>query len=185
MWQEIYNFFEQFAGVSYDFAEDIQSISGDAVFIDPTRWSNNVTGIMGDLEDALDCIEENGHYLGEDMPSKNDLKKIVASYVLGELVNNLNSIKQKLNIEMTDISSFDELEHQLYTIGQLIDMLTTNSLNDILEKNLFNTYPVEDEDDDNPFVTMLGLHENDVTNLSFTVTSIRDDYFAQLDEDES
>jgi len=185
MWPEIYNFFEQFAGVSYDFVEDIDVIIGDTVFIDPTRWNNTVSRILDNLEDALDCIEEYGHFLGEDMPSKNDLKKFVASYVLGELVSNINSIKRKLNIETEDISNFDELEQQLYTIGQLVEMLKSNSLDEILEKDLFNTYLVEDDDEDNPFVTVLGLHENDVTNLSFTVTAIRDDYFAQLDEDES
>jgi hypothetical protein len=60
----------------------------------------------------------------------------------------------------------------------------THSLDEILAEDLFNTYIVEEEDDDNEFVTLLGLHENDVPNLSFTVTSLREDYFASLDEDE-
>ncbi len=182
MWNEIYNFFEQFSGVSYDFSEDLKDISGDAIFIDPIRWRNTVETIIDNLGDALDCIEEYGEYLGEDMPSKNNLKKIVATYVLNELTGLLNSIKGKLNIEKTDISNFDNLEQQLITMSEMIEMFVYISLDEIISKDLFKNNFVEDEDDDNPLEVLFGLHQNDVTNLSFTVTSIRDDCLSLLDD---
>lgn len=186
MWSDIYNFFEQFAGVSYDFSSDIREISGDTIFIDPVRWRNTVASIINNLQDALDIIEEYSEYLGEDMPSKRNLKKIVASYVLGELTSLLNSIKGKLNIEKTDISTFDNLEQQLITISEMIEMFVNTPLDEIVSKNLFVNSFVEDEDEeDNPLEILFGLYPNDVTNLSFTISSIRDDYFTQLDEDEA
>ncbi len=184
MWPEIYNFFEQFAGVSFNFVEDLQSLAGNAIFIETYEWQTKKDDILENLQDALDCIEENGQYLGEDMPSKQDLKKIVASYVLSELVKDLNSIKQTLNIEVNDIASFDDLENQLYVISMLVEMLANNSLDTLLSENMFNTYITEDEEDDNQFETVLGLSANDVPNLSFTVLSIREDYFESLNEDE-
>lgn len=184
MWPEIYNFFEQFAGVSFNFIEDLQALDGNAIFIETYEWQTKKDDILENLQDALDCIEENGQYLGEDMPSKQDLKKIVASYVLSELVKDLNSIKQTLNIEVNDIASFDDLENQLYVISMLVEMLANNSLDTLLAENLFATYITEEEDDDNEFETVLGLSANDVPNLSFTVTSIREDYFESLNEDE-
>jgi hypothetical protein len=184
MWPEIYNFFEQFAGVSFNFIEDLQALDGNAIFIETYEWQTKKDDILENLQDALDCIEENGQYLGEDMPSKQDLKKIVASYVLSELVKDLNSIKQTLNIEVNDIASFDDLENQLYVISMLVEMLANNSLDTLLSENLFATYITEEEDEDNEFETVLGLSANDVPNLSFTVTSIREDYFESLNEDE-
>jgi hypothetical protein len=184
MWPEIYNFFEQFAGVSFNFIEDLQALDGNAIFIETYEWQTKKDDILENLQDALDCIEENGQYLGEDMPSKQDLKKIVASYVLSELVKDLNSIKQTLNIEVNDIASFDDLENQLYVISMLVEMLANNSLDTLLAENLFATYITEEEDEDNEFETVLGLSANDVPNLSFTVTSIREDYFESLNEDE-
>ena len=185
MWPEIYNFFEQFAGVSFNFIEDLQALDGNAIFIETYEWQTKKDDILENLQDALDCIEENGQYLGEDMPSKQDLKKIVASYVLSELVKDLNDIKQKLNIEVNDITSFDDLENQLYVISMLVEMLSNNNLDTLLSENMFDTYIVEDpEEDDNEFVTVLGLSSNDVPNLSFTVTSIRENYFESINEDE-
>lgn len=185
MWSEIYNFFEQFSGVSYDFSNDLKEISGDVIFIDPIRWRNTVISIINNLQDALDCIEEYGAYLGEDMPSKRNLKKIVASYILGSLTILLNSIKTKLNIERSDISNFDNLERQLITISEMIEMFINTSIDEIVAKNLFVNNFVEDDDEDNPLEILFGLYPDDATNLSFTITAIRDDYFAQLDEDES
>ena len=185
MWPEIYNFFEQYAGVSYNFVEDLQELDGDAIFIETYAWQVKKDDILENLQNALDCIEEYGQYLGEDMPSKDDLKKIVASYVLSALVEDLNNIKRKLHIDVNDISSFDELENQLYVISMLVEMLANNNLDTLLSDNLFNTYIVEDpEEDDNEFVTVLGLAPNDVPNLSFTVTSIREEYYESLKEDE-
>lgn len=184
MWPEIYNFFEQYAGVSYNFVEDLQKLNDNLIFIEPYEWQSDKDNILENLQDALDCIEEYGQFLGEDMPNKSDLKKIVASYVLSELMKNLNSIKKTLNIEEGDISTFDELENQLFVVGMLVEMLVNNSLDTLLAENLFDTYLTEEEDDDNPFVDVLGLHKNDVPNLSFTVTSIREDYFESLNEDE-
>lgn len=184
MWPEIYNFFEQFAGVSYNFVEDLQELDGNAIFIETYAWQAKKDDILENLQDALDCIEENAQYLGEDMPSKQDLKKIVASYVLGELVRDLNSIKQTLHIEVNDICSFDDLENQLYVISMLVEMLANNNLDTLLSENMFDTYIKEEEDDDNEFVTVLGLSSNDVPNLSFTVTSIREDYFDSLNNED-
>ena len=164
MLPEYYAFFEQYDGVSYDFNEDLQTLK-DVTFIEPYRWNELKDNILENLQDALDCITKNAKYLGEDMPSEKDFKKDVATFVLAHLVDNLNYIKQNLSIEKTDI-------------------LTTNSLDDLLKDDLFNTYLIEDEDDDNPFVTVLGLHEKDVPNLFMTVQSIREDYFASLEDDE-
>lgn len=182
MWQEIFNFLERYSGVSYDFSEDFSKISGNVLFIEPYQWKVTVNSILKQLEEALDCVEEYGDNLSDEMPSKKDLKKIIASYVLGELIKNINHIKRILNIDDIDISDFDDLQHQIELLFDLVDILVNNSLDEILKNNMFEEY--EDDDDGGGFVEVLGLHKNDMPNLSFTVLSIREDYFESLNEDD-
>lgn len=179
--QEIYDFFERYAGVSYDFDDDLANISGYKAFIEPYEWHAGITTILENLQEALDIIEEFGDNLHEDMPDKVSLKKIVASYVLRGLILNINNIKNILNIDAADISSYDDLENQIGLIGDLIDMLISNSLDDIIKHDLFDKY--EEDEDGGGFVDVLGIHKNDMPNLSFTVTSLREDYFASEDEE--
>lgn len=183
MWEQIYNFFERYTGVSYDFSSDLQEIDGVVAYISPRIWAMKINMIMTNLNAALDCIDEFGDNLTDDMPSKSDLKKIVAQYVLRALKANLDSIKQSLHIDNTDISSFEEFEMQIELMKTLLVMLVENSLDDILSRDLFETESREDEEDDNQFIEIFGLHKNDVPNLSMTVQSIRQDYFESLEDD--
>ena len=183
MWSRIYEFFEQYAGVSYNFVEDINDLKKNT-FIEPYAWESGIQNIMDNLQESLDYIEEYKMYLGEDMPSSNEFKKIVATYVLSELRGILDTMKQTLNIEPNDINDFDTLELQLFVMGELVDMCVNHSLDEIMADDLFNTYTVEEEDDDNLFEEALGLNEKDIPNIFMTIQSIRDDYFSSLDDEE-
>lgn len=184
MWPDIYNFFEQFCGVSYDFTEDISNIKGDIAFVEPYSWQTGVNRILDDVQEALDKIDEFKDFLTDEMPTPDEMKRTIAVYVLGEMVGILNSLKQSLHIDKTDIDSFDSLEQQYFVIGKLIEMLSTHSLDELLSENLFDTYIVEDEEDENLFVSLFGLHSNDVPNMSMTVDMIKEEYYESLEEDE-
>lgn len=183
MWPQIYEFFTRYTGVSYDFTSDLQEIQDPLAYISPRIWAMKVNMIMTNLESAMDCIDEFGDNLTDDMPNKSDLKKIVAQYVLRALIYNLNEIKRVLHIDNIDISSFEDFETQVELMKELLVMLAENSLDDILAKDLFETESREDEEDDNQFTEVFGLQKNDVPNLSMTVQSIRQDYFESLDDD--
>ena len=184
MLPELYAFFEKFAGVSFNFDEDFKTMGGYTIFIEPYLWQTCVNNILEDLDDILYIIDKFGDDLNDDMPTKGEAKKLIATDIIRNLIINVNDIKKILNIERTDISGYDELEQHLYTIGNLVKMLVENSLDDLLGKKLFEEYLTDDEEDDNPFETVLGLHKNDIPSMSFIATSIREDYFASLEEDE-
>lgn len=184
MWEQIYDFFTRYTGVSYDFYGDIQSIKEHVPYVSPRIWKMRIELILKNLNDAMDCIEEYGDNLTDDMPSKSDLKKIVAQYVLGSLVKNLNEIKQALHIDNTDLSNLEDYENQVEWMRSLLAMLAENSLDEILSNDLFESEGRDDEEDDNQFVEIFGLHKDDVPNLSMTVQSIRQDYFDSLDDEE-
>lgn len=185
MWEQIYDFFTRYTGVSYDFNLDLQTINDYVPYISPRIWKTRIELILKNLNDALDCIEEYGDNLTDDMPSKSDLKKIVAQHVLGALVKNLNDIKQALHIDNTDLNNLEDYENQVELMRTLLTMLAENSLDDILTNDMFETESRDDEEDDNQFTEVFGLHKDDVPNMSMTVQSIRQDYFDSLnDEDE-
>ena len=69
MWEQIYDFFNRYAGVSYDFSSDIQAITGVVPYISPRIWSVKIDLIMKNLEDALTCIDDYGDNLTDDLPS--------------------------------------------------------------------------------------------------------------------
>lgn len=183
MWQEIYNFLERFSGVSYDFNEDLMYISGYKAFIEPYEWHSGITNILDNLEEAIDIIDQFGDELYEDLPNKKALKKLLASYVLSNLIANVNNIKRILNLDDSEnICCFDDLERQIDIISELIGLLVENTIDDVLKHDLFKKHE-EDEDNDS-FADILGINEKDMVNLSFTVTSIRDDYFESLEEND-
>lgn len=184
MLPELYAFFEKFAGVSFNFDDLYETIDGYTVFIEPYVWQTCINDIVDGLDDAMNVIEQFGDDLNDDMPDKDDAKKLIATEIISHLVKNVNDIKKILNIERTDINGYDDLEMQLFALGSLVKMLVDNSLDDILKQQLFDEYLTDDDEDDNPFETVLNLHKNDIPNMSFIVTSIREDYFASLDEDE-
>ena len=183
MLPELYAFFERFAGVSFNFDDLYEVIDGYTAFIEPYLWQTCINEIIDGLEEAMNVVEQFGDDLNDDMPDKSDAKKLIATDVIGHLVKNVNDIKKILNIERTDINDYDELEMHIYTLGNLIKMLIDNSLDDILKQQLFEEYLTDDDEDDNPFETVLNIHRNDMASMSFIVTSIREDYFASLDED--
>jgi len=180
MWPEIYNFLEQFSGVEYDFGDDLKSISGYTAFIEPYQWKSGIDNIMEDLEEALDCVEDYAEFITDDLPRKKDLKKIITMSVLSAIISNLNNVKRNLNIENVEISNVDDLMFQIQTISDLINMLIEKTIDDIIQHDEFDKY---DEENDGAFTDLLGIHKNDMTNMSFTVNSIRQDYFETLDEE--
>jgi hypothetical protein len=50
MWSSIYEFLERYSGVSYDFSEDFQKISGNIAMIEPYQWYSGITNIMKNLQ---------------------------------------------------------------------------------------------------------------------------------------
>lgn len=176
---KIHAWLEQHSGVSYEFGEDIVMVSGDVIFTDPFEWRISVENILENLSDALDVINKNSRYIPDDLPDKDSMKKTISSYVIGELLNILNSIKQKLHIEQVDINDYDVFNQHINAITSLLDMLMNNSIEDISNHDLFEKF---EEENDNMFTELLHVHKNDLTNMHFTVSSIRQDYFEMLEE---
>lgn len=179
MWSELFIWLERYSGVSYDFSEDIASIKGDIAFIDTYEWFTVISNLFDNLSEAIDVVDEFGDNLTDELPNKKKVKNMLTSYVISNLLDNVNDIKRKLNIDIVDISNSDTLIQHINIIMELIQMLSENEMDDIFKQQLFEKH---EEENGNTFTEILNIQKDDITNMYFTVSSIQQDYFDSLDE---
>ena len=179
MWSELFIWLERYSGVSYDFSEDIASIKGDIAFIDTYEWFNVISNLFDNLSEAIDVVDEFGDNLTDELPNKKKVKNMLTTYVISNLLDNVNDIKRKLNIDIVDISNSDTLIQHINIIMELIQMLSENEMDDIFKQQLFEKH---EEENGNTFTEILNIQKDDITNMYFTVSSIQQDYFDSLDE---
>lgn len=179
MWQEIYGWLEQHSGVSYDFNEDISRVSGNTAFYEPYDWFVAIDNIFDGLDDAMDVIDDYGRLLPDNFPPKTELKKFISGYVIGRVLEVVNSVKQQMHIDQTEINKYSELMEHVQGISDLIIMISEYDMEDIIKNDMFEKY---DEDNGNVLTEKMNIHKNDMTNIHSAVTTIRDDYFTD-DED--
>lgn len=170
MWEEIYIWIEQYAGTSYDLTENINELRGDAIFISPTIWRNNLSIVLERLSDMIDVINEYWSEIPEELPPRGEMKKFVTSEILGEIIEIVNSIKQKLNIEPVDIRTFTMLEKHVDALYDLIKALSENTMEKLMKKEWYDEY----EDQNNDFLlNVFGVSKNDLPSMQFTVNDIK------------
>lgn len=179
-WEAVYSWLEQHSGVSYDLNDDINQIKGDVAFTETFTWATKISLILDELDDALDVIDENHRELTEDLPGRDDFKRMLVTDTIMKILNEVNGIKRQLGITPTKIKTVNELLQHVNAIRDLINMLKINPIEDIIKDKLFEKY--EDENDD-AFSELLDLHKNDMTNLWETVRSVVD--YIEDDDDES
>lgn len=179
-WEAVYSWLEQHSGVSYDLNDDINQIKGDVAFTETFTWATKISLILDELDEALDVIDENHRELTEDLPGRDDFKRMLVTDTIMKILNEVNGIKRQLGITPTKIKTVNELLQHVNAIRDLINMLKINPIEDIIKDKLFEKY--EDENDD-AFSELLDLHKNDMTNLWETVRSVVD--YIEDDDDES
>ena len=117
----------------------------------------------------IDIIDEKWMYIPEELPSRQEMKQMVTSEILTEVVGVLNDIKQKLNIEPTDIRTFKTLEKHVDGLCDLIQALSEHSMETLIKKEWFDEY----EDANNDFLKeTFGISKSDLSNMQFTVNDI-------------
>ena len=97
------------------------------------------------------------------------MKQMVTSEYMYAIIEIINDIKQKLNIEPTDIQTFKTLEKHVDGLCDLIQALAENSMETLIEKDWFEEY----EDNNHDFLSdTFGISKSDLSNMHFTVNDI-------------
>lgn len=168
---EIHNWIEQYAGISYDYTEDIKNVSGDFAFLEPFEWRTTIEMVFDGLSDALDVIENYQSLIPEEFPNKSVMKKLLVADVVQKVLKNVNHIKKQLMIDIVQIHNFSDLNVHVSALVDLIEMLISNDIEDIIRGDIFEKC---DDNCGNILTETFEIHKNDLTNMHFTVSSIRE-----------
>ena len=176
MWDEFFMWVEKFAGVTFDMSTELQQLQGDNIFIDPRRWKIKLNYVIDQLNEMLDVLDEHRDSLTDNFPSYTELRNFLIGETLTSMITAINDIKRKLNIEPVDIGNIDTLSAHALALFDIVDALSSNSLEQLSKKDWFDEY---EEDNDNILTDEFGLRKNDLTNMHFIVNDI-----IQLHEDD-
>lgn len=180
MWEEIYLWLEQYSGVSYNFQEDVSKISDNSIFIEPYEWNVNVNDMIEKLSDVWDVIDEYGDDLPDEFPNKRSLKKFITENVIGWISGVINKVKRQLRIDQMDINDYDDLINQSIALSEFVQMMIEYPINEILEKNMFETF---DEEHSNIMTETFNISRNDISSMHVDISSIRESYFDSVDDE--
>lgn len=169
MWDDFYNWIEQYSGSSYNLSDDLKALRGDNIFIDPTEWKIKVNYIADELNDILDILEDHKRDLPDIFPSYNQLRNFIIGETLTSMIEAINEIKQKLNIEAVNINNVDSLSEHALNLYELVNTMEQYSLEQISKKDWFDEF---EDDNDNFLQEQFGLAKNDLTNIHFIVHDI-------------
>jgi len=169
MWEDIHNWIEQYAGVSFDVSEYIQAMSGNAMFTSPRTWYNTFSITLEMLSSAVDIITEYGSELPDDMPTAPELKRFMTSEVLFQLVQIVNYVKEQIGIDPTDIRSFTTLEKHVDVLVDIITTVTENRIDQLITSDWFDEY---DEGSNNFLSETFGLSKHDLPAIALAVQDI-------------
>lgn len=168
-WNLIYNWLEQHSGVSYNFDDDFASIAGDVAFDSPVFWSTTIGLVLDKLDEALDIIDEYGYSMTDDMPSKDELKRIFANACISNILTSVNHIKSSLNIPIEKISTVEDMSNQVNALKDFILLAKLTPVEEFVKEETFRNF--EDANDD-ILEDKFSIHVNDLPSMWETISSI-------------
>lgn len=178
MWDEIYAWIESYAGTSCDVDDGVNYIKDmNKPFTDTYEWRLINEQLIDDLSDIYDVLSENATMIPDKLPSAAKMKQMFGEKVLLGMLEGLNNVKRQLHIQQVDINDYNVLLKHIDVMADLINMLKENSIDTIIEKQMFDKYNEENEDD---FINLFGLTSSDMSNMHYTVSSI----IESLEDDE-
>ena len=181
MFEEIYVWLESYGGTSFDFDESIQEIGETEAIVDPFTWHTGIDIILTQLDEACDIIDEYWRAIPEGMPNRKKMKRMLTENVLGLIVGNIRSICNMLNLNLEEIKTMDQLHVVIDALYELINLLRTHTIDEIIKNGLYDQH---EEENDNSFANVLNVMKEDMAQLAMNVTSIQDEYYDSLDNED-
>lgn len=181
LWQLMYVWLDSYSGCEYNIDDEINILKDPNIaFINPLSWKLTCESIIDALSDVFDVIDEHETLIPDDLPSANKMKQMFREKFVSAVADSLNDIKRQLHIEQKDISDHRLLSYHVDVMYDLIKMLSTNTIESILDERMFDIY---NEENDNALSDLFDISANDLTNMHYTVNSVIEE--ANLDEEEA
>lgn len=179
-WQEIYIWIESYSGCTYDIDESIAKLKDpNIVFVNKLDWKLTMEKLIDDLSDIWDIIEEHEYLIPDELPDGELMKQMFRDKIIGTTVASLNDIKRQLHIQQSDIGDYRVIQYQIDLMYDLIDMLSSNDMDTIIQEKLFDRYEEQNED---ALYNTFGITKEDLSNMHDTITSVIEEATAQEED---
>ena len=179
MLEEVYNWIDSRTGVSYDFNQELTSMSKGLLINNPNEFRFSYIELINELNECMTAIKTYREEIPEDFPGYKKLQEMFAATVLDGLDRILHSYMDELNLKYVQISTIDELTATVESMCELINLFRINSVDDIIDKKLFEKL---DNEFDNIFTDRYELITDDIMNLSVIIESLQEAYDDTDDE---
>ena len=144
MFERLFYFIESYVGVTFDPHDSLDCVDNDLAFEDPFAWKSYLETSIDSVIELLNTLEEHRQEVPDELGDVNEVKRDFAHQIVGEIIEKVNTIKTKLNLEITE-----------------------NTFDDILEKNKFEEL---NDTNDKDMTNVLGVYNQDMMNIYQIVT---------------
>lgn len=173
MLSEIYNWLESRTGVSYDFNQELVEMSKDVIFLEPEEFQIDYQQLRHELTECCLAIDKFRDEIPDDLPRYDELKRLFVGTVLHGVTSVINDIMDKMNIKRIDFNSIAILDNAVTLLCELCDLFKYNSLESIVNEHMFDSLNASN---DNAYTDVFEIVSSDVTNMYYSVESIRELY---------
>lgn len=170
IWQEIYIWIESYSGCTYDIDESIERLRDPNIaFVNRLDWKLTIEKLIDDLVDIYDIIDEYGYLIPDELPDSDAMKQMYREKIIGNVMKSVNDVKRQLHIQQLEIGDHRLILYHVDVLYDLMDMLALNSMDTIINDQLFDKY--ENENDD-AFENTLNITKSDLSNMHDTINSV-------------
>lgn len=169
MWLELYSWIESFVAVSFDPYETLDTVETDLAFTDPFGWKCAMDVTIDNIMELLNTLDEHSQEAPDSLGDINQTKLDFSRQVIGEVIDKVNNVKDRLNIEVTKIKGLDGLRENIGLITNLIEYCRENQVDTAVSSEKFNEF---NETNDNDITNILGIYNQDMMNIHQAVSDV-------------
>jgi hypothetical protein len=173
MWLELFAWIESFAGVSFDPTEMLDVCTEDMAFTDPFGWKSNIDIAVDDVMELLNTLEEHKLEAPDSLGEIAEVKAGFAQQMMSEIIDKVNNIKTRLNLEITKIKGLNGLRSNVELLANLIEYCKDNDMEVAISAEKFDEL---NRVNDNDIVNVLGIHNRDMMNIWQAVSEVSELY---------
>jgi hypothetical protein len=145
----------------------------DMAFTDPFGWKSNIDIAVDDVMELLNTLEEHKLEAPDSLGEIAEVKAGFAQQMMSEIIDKVNNIKTRLNLEITKIKGLNGLRSNVELLANLIEYCKDNDMEAAISAEKFDEL---NRVNDNDIVNVLGIHNRDMMNIWQAVSEVSELY---------